>query len=762
MTRLLAWLATQATTHPVRVLLTVVVPALLLTATTARVPVDLSFTGIVPWSHPLVERYVTVTEQVNLSGRMPLLLEGPEAELDAAVDTVTQVMLQDPGVVAVYGRPPEQWVAATAPYLVEPELFDAWIRGAAGGDNDALGAVGQALSDQRDALAPPAGSRVLIVEQSVDPLTVPVGEADALLLQDALDDALSGTQVSGELTGIAILAAQDAKNTTARLRWLTPLSLVLVLGVLSRFERRPLHLLALAAPMVLALGATLGVVGNALGTLTIMESVFGILVFGLGVDFGLHLSMRVREEQADGRSLADAIHVAWTGTGSGVLAGALTTGLAFAVLVLTPDPSMRHLGLSGSVGLVTCLIAMLTVLPAMWVLLERKGAVVAAPTVSFPGVEPLASASARRPAWALVAAAVLIAGALSGVGRFHYETDLTQVFNRDMPAKETLARVQAQHGINLGPWVSLAADMDQLRTRHASFDADPAFVEVVSLHQVLRPDRAERHRTLVDAQSALATRHLSLTRLMAMPLAPRGALEQGAALVQVLLDAAQSGPPELDSLPAAVVAPLTTRDGGLLVLAYGESSGLDAALARSERRAGEVHDPRVVGFAMLLELLLSGDDPWVVPAFSGVVGVVLVVLAVDLRSVRLYVLALAPVVFGVTVTLGVLCWTGMGFNVMTFLVVPLIVGLGVDDGIHVVHRLRESPSLPAWKATASVGQAIVLTTLTTVASFVVMLFTNHPGFQGMAKVLVLGVPLCLLGSITLIPALDAVLPGKRS
>ena len=64
-------------------------------------------------------------------------------------------------------------------------------------------------------------------------------------------------------------------------------------------------------------------------------------------------------------------------------------------------------------------------------------------------------------------------------------------------------------------------------------------------------------------------------------------------------------------------------------------------------------------------------------------------------------------------------------------------------------------STPA--ATAAVGQAILLTTLTTVISVSTLLFTGHAGLEGMAVVLLLGLPLCLLASITLLPALVTLL-----
>ena len=80
---------------------------------------------------------------------------------------------------------------------------------------------------------------------------------------------------------------------------------------------------------------------------------------------------------------------------------------------------------------------------------------------------------------------------------------------------------------------------------------------------------------------------------------------------------------------------------------------------------------------------------------AAIFAFVALVLWLDFRNLRLVFLASIPVVLGTATTLGILCWLGVAFNVMTTLVVPLILGLGVDDGIHVVHRIRElGPKAP--------------------------------------------------------------------
>jgi hypothetical protein len=91
--------------------------------------------------------------------------------------------------------------------------------------------------------------------------------------------------------------------------------------------------------------------------------------------------------------------------------------------------------------------------------------------------------------------------------------------------------------------------------------------------------------------------------------------------------------------------------------------------------------------------------------------------------------------------------------------------MGVDDGIHVVHRIREhfaeEGHAAITHAAAAVGRAITFTTLTTCASFGVLLFTDHPGLESMALVMLIGLPLCLLASVSTLPAAAVLLlPGR--
>lgn len=760
MRRLLERLAEVIARHPGRIALLSALPCVLLGLCLLWIPVDLAFLGIMNPEDPLIARYNEINADLRLARRLPLLLEGPEEKLDPAIDVLVPALRATPDVERVVADPPQEWLEAQAPWLVDREVFDAWIRAATNpSDTDAVDRLREGLEAEEARLQEQRvdGARLLLVVMAKDPLTEPVGDNGFPQIEDATLAALEGTGVTGEYAGMAALSQQDQASVLARLQVLSPLTLLAVLALLLFVERRPARLLAVAAPMLLALGGTLGLVGLLTGEIIIIEAFFGMMVFGLGVDFALHLTTRLREEASGGSPFGPALSKTLAGAGTGIVAGAATTAGAFFVIAMAPDPIGLHLGLSGGIGLLLCLALMLTLLPALWTLLDRRAPRGRPPPVAVPLLGALARRAHRHPWLFLGAGALLIGFSVAGFGRFHFETDLERVFSRDVPAIATTDRIQELFGVNSGPWITTADTLEEARELATSFEADPTFARAESAASLLPADLDERSRILRDARPSIDARRAVLGAMVAMP-GPMGlaASTEGLRLLDTLRTADDAAPPTVDDLPEALREQLLAPDGRLLVLAYTAEPTLSGVASREQRLAAQAIDPSAAGFMMAVEAMLLAERPWLRWVLLGILALVATVLAVDLRSLRWSILALAPVVFGTSVTFGLLCWVGHDFNVMGALVVPLIIGLGVDDGIHVVHRMREGTVPPA-EAAESVGRAIVLTTLTTCIGVSGFLFADHPGLESMAIALLLGLPLCLLASVCLIPALARVL-----
>ena len=815
-----------------------VAPALALAALLPATPVDLTFTGVMNRDNEHVGRYFEMSEQYELGGLLLVLLEGEEELLDDAVENTIRAAAALPSVAAARRPLPLDWLEEQAPWLVERSLFERWLALAERPDDLANAAEFAATAlALRGAVASVSGARLVEVKMATDPLAEEVGRSAFFELEAAIESALAGSGVTAGFSGLPALSAGDQEQTLGAIKRLTPISLVLVLLLFRIVEKRPGGMLSVAAVLVLAIGAALGAVGLLTGKLTVMETFFGVTVFGLGIDFAVHLFVRQREELAHGRPFEEALRRTVRGAGRGVVAGGVTTAGAFLIAAAAPDPVALHLGLSGGLGLLFCLPLTLLILPSVWVLRERRtkrrAKPVAGPAggrgtpVRVPGLESLVRWATERPVRCLVVSAAVVAVALAGLPRLQVETRLERIMNRGVPAIAMVDRIQEVLGTNGAPWILAAESLDQARDFARRLDGHPLFSETVSLGAILPPDLDERAAALdrvfgLGDSAAADTRSAAGVTLPGVlgsdgraTAAVAGMGDPRALAVGALQRAAAAGAPSLDSLPPGLREKFIAPTGEFLVYAYAKDSKADGALARRQREVVQAIDPGASGLLAVVEGMMIGERPWIPWIAASILAFVLVVLCVDFRRPASVLLAVLPVLAAVPFTLGVLCWIGIPFNVMTWLVLPLIFGLGIDDGIHVVHRFLDGlaargetraaferpcitsnsvalrsntaryapssrlvgrapdrsrcdahfhhglPAQPIRLAALSVGRAIAMTTLTTAASFSILLFTDHPGLETMAAVMLIGLPACLLASVTVLPAAAVLLLGRR-
>ena len=97
--------------------------------------------------------------------------------------------------------------------------------------------------------------------------------------------------------------------------------------------------------------------------------------------------------------------------------------------------------------------------------------------------------------------------------------------------------------------------------------------------------------------------------------------------------------------------------------------------------------------------------------------------------------------------------TGLKLNMANLVILPLILGIGVVNGIHIIHRYREETDKTQVVLSKSTGQAVILSSLTTMIGFGSMMVADHYGVYSLGLVLSLGVFCCLTASITFLPAL---------
>jgi len=132
---------------------------------------------------------------------------------------------------------------------------------------------------------------------------------------------------------------------------------------------------------------------------------------------------------------------------------------------------------------------------------------------------------------------------------------------------------------------------------------------------------------------------------------------------------------------------------------------------------------------------------------------------IHFRSLGSVILALLPVVIGSVWLGGIMGCFNIPFNPANIMTLPLVIGIGVTNGIHILNRFAEeqSPSILA----KSTGKAVLVSGLTTIAGFGSLAFAKHRGIESLGYVMATGVAACMLAALTFLPALLNLLARRH-
>ena len=166
-----------------------------------------------------------------------------------------------------------------------------------------------------------------------------------------------------------------------------------------------------------------------------------------------------------------------------------------------------------------------------------------------------------------------------------------------------------------------------------------------------------------------------------------------------------------------------------------------------------VIDEHITGLPVLMLIFIDiMKDKGSMSILFGTI-VIIILLTLDFRSFKYTLIALVPLAIGSAWMLGLMYLFGMKLNINNYMALPIIIGIGIDDGVHMLHRYMIEGRGSIDKVTKFTGKAILLTSLTTMISFGSIGMATHRGLASMGIVLVLGVGSCFISSAFLLPAL---------
>lgn len=532
--------------------------------------------------------------------------------------------------------------------------------------------------------------------------------------------------------------------------------------VAARLARAPVAALLIGLPFLMSLSWTFAVAYMAFGDLNLMTSTLGLVLFGLGIDYGIHFYARYLDERAGGATVDAALETCFVSTGQAIAISALTTALALYVLVWGDFRGFSQFGAIAGTGILFALVAMVAVLPALIALAERGGLLVSGATTK---PRPL-----RRPLPA--AGAVCLAGlALTGLAltllpqlQFEYRFGRFEPrYDEYNARRDKVRRVFGRQTLRNPAYIVLdeAAEAEavarELRRRAAADTLSPTIGAVVWLQ--------ERFPMDPTAQDAKLERLAAIRRLLDEPLMRQ---RNDPELARLRRAAGTRRPIAPEEVPELLRKRFQARDGSLghFVMVYpsvGLSDGRQSiAFAQDVGRVEVDGRNYFAGSSSLVAadmlVLMRREAPWMVAATALAVALL---MRLSFGSWRWAGVALLPLGTGVLWMLLGMRAGGIDFNFYNLIALPAIIGIGNDAGAHLVHRYRELGTGSVRRVLATTGHHVTLGTLTTAMGFSGMLLSFHPGLRSLGEAAVIGLAATWLSSL---PFLGAVLQwseGRR-
>lgn len=565
--------------------------------------------------------------------------------------------------------------------------------------------------------------------------------------------------------------------------FISSFALVLFLFIIA--YGRPLAIFYVGIPLLCAEVWTLGIGYFLFGGLNILAATFSAVIVGLGIDFAIHIFSRYLDERISGREPLESMQLALSETGLGTLVAGGTTALAFLSMGFTNFSGLVEFACVAALGIVLCMVQMFIFLPCILFVRERLGAKKAPFTRAQHEfqLEPLLRSSLKhRRGLALI---IVIGTMFMGYQASHlrFNADIRSVRARSNPAIALQSRVTEKVGGSLRSLTFIMEadtekalyDMhEQLEPQLARLQENGTLVRYDSLLSIIQspekqarnqaflrqriPDPESVEKTFFDALHAEGFKITDDNRSYISHLAE-----------SLMDDSTLSFKELLQGDPVLIRNFLFEKDGQIKTLvhiypAYGLWKK-DATQPLVKQVLDAVKTPPGTSFFVTGIQTLSDELKKLVEesfhVSTGLAGLLVILfLFVHFRKISLVALTLVPLCVSLLWMLGTMKLLGMDIHILNFVATPIIIGIGIDDGVHIVEKYLYRRTKEISVLIASCAKAVTLTSLTTVFGFSSLFMAEYSGFQSLGLCAILGVFYCWLGAVVLLPILMETLKIK--
>ncbi len=645
-------------------------------------------------------------------------------------------------------------------------------------------------------------SQPILDFSEVESAARPMAEARRLMVDPAIT---ADGKVTVELTGEAALNAEEFEAVTkgAALAGIISFTLVTV----TVFFGLPAMVLIVPALSLIVLGFLInaGFATLSVGYLNMISVAFAVLFIGLGIDYAVHVVLRFAEHRAKGEPGAEAAVSAVRKTGPALALCTVTTALAFLAFTPTDFVGMAQLGIIAAGGLVIAFVASITLVPAILTLLpgqQEKFSRNMANLSSVSGKKASETSWLRSTATLVILACATVSLFMFSEARFDGDpinlkdpaAPTVKAFMRILedqpgeiyagqvlvepgqPAREMIAKLNALPEVKKVNAISDFLPEDQaakLAELNPLRDVMPRVVNSSSdvgdeVRRRMVASISRNMKALSGAEDAPAALKTSAKRLQdsiaAFEEQNKDADGEATAklerqlfvgLPDMLADInrlATTNTVSVEALQATLRERFVAPDGRWRLEVVPSQNMRNAGNLEEFVKAMQSADPSVSGSPVDISGSADAVARAMILATLAALAMVVLLAWPAFRRVRYVLLVLSPLVLAACLMVGYTVMFESPFNFANVIVLPLLLGLGVDSSIHYVMRAREETVATDVTGT-STPRAVLISAFTTIGSFGTLWLSSHRGMSSMGEMLTIAILVTLICTLIVLPQL---------
>lgn len=627
-------------------------------------------------------------------------------------------------------------------------------------------------------------------------------------LEKDLKEEAKSYNVNIIMTGPQVLSRDEMVQSQKDTKLTTLLSIMLIFLIFLKAFGRIRYSLISIIPLSMGIFVSLGATRIFFGKLNMMTAMMGAILIGLGIDYAIHMITIYLEYRHKGKNKEESVLAIFQKGIKGISAGALTTSVGFLLFGLSSFPGFSEFGIVLGGGILIVFICTLFLLPSILISFGKIKKNKSNKTRNFSNLEDFIQKNKKS----VFTVSMLTVIFLSYHGKkIEFDKNMMNIQMKNLKSLEFNKEIIDKFDMSSDNTIAFSNNIQSAFLLKEKLDKLKTVGEIENISRYLPPKlkqkenidfiktikkeintKAEKEINIQDLKKELYRLEDNIIELS--DLAYIGGenklyekadwfLEKG--LIKLLISNLEKDKIiieknqlefinklksyiknsndnflEINSLPANIKRDYIGKDGKFISTIYPKGDFWNIDFQKLHRNELKTLNEDLTGTTLIFLKVVDAEIEEGRKVLLYTFGGIFFILLIDLKSFKYSFIAILPMFAAVASTFGLLELLGFKLNMVNIIGIPLIVGIGVDDGVHILHRyILEGKNLrPALRST---GKAVLTTTITTAAAFGTMIFAKYRGFSTFGILLITGVFFAYFYTLIFMTSLLSIIDDKE-